>query len=99
MIFLLKLFAFSFIITGFIAMVSNLYLGRCELVSFYQSIQNRVNIKKLSLYEGSYGIIFGALLLLSTYCSFNLRIIISILLCALVIIYIPLRTKVMEKYN
>ena len=46
MIFLLKVLAFSFIITGFIAMVSNLYLGRSELVSLYKSLQDNVNIKK-----------------------------------------------------
>ena len=57
MIFLLKVLAFSFIITGFIAMFSNLYLGRSELVSLYKSLQDNVNIKRLSQYEGSFGII------------------------------------------
>ena len=90
MIFLLKVLAFSFIITGFIAMFSNLYLGRSELVSLYKSLQDNVNIKRLSQYEGSFGIIFGTLLLLLLYSSYNMRI-----LCLLTLIYIPLRTKLM----
>ena len=95
MISLLKVLAFSFIITGFIAMFSNLYLGRSELVSLYKSLQDNVNIKRLSQYEGSFGIIFGTLLLLLLYSSYNMRILFFIPLCLLTLIYIPLRTKLM----
>lgn len=97
MIFLLKGFAYSLLFTGAIAILSNLFVGRCELVSYYKAINSEINIRKLSHFEGYIGITVGLMLLVLTNLSNNIRVLMILPIIILVLAYLPLRNKYLSR--